>query len=213
MRKKMRNLAIVVFGVLFPVVVLTQAYLGITSLRENVAYTKTVGDLVGDMSELKKNISSANDYALFSLLYVEHANQKTMINKQVMKSAIVNIGFAVISVGIMLIILGIQAKGDGGLEADGEAGGLKFEFRTGSTGVAVFVIGALMATMGGVLRNEYKTSEIPRFETTRVATGISQYDARYEKSLNAYRACKSRGKSSETCFAQNFLSINKDRLK
>jgi len=155
-----RQSSVVLFGVIFPVYVLFQAYQGISSLKDDVGYTTTVSDIVQEFSNVNKNIDGANDYALFSLMYVEHANQKTMINKQVMKATIVHTGFAVISIGMMLIILGIN---EGGFEGSGEAGSLKFDFKTGSTGVGVFVIGALMATAGGVLKNDYSTSKIPMY--------------------------------------------------
>lgn len=94
----------------FPVAILFQSYQGITSLRSDVSYRTTIEDLSDNFFSVKEKIDSANDYALYSLLYVEHANQKTMLNKQVMKPTIVLIGFAVISVGMMLIILGIHEK-------------------------------------------------------------------------------------------------------
>jgi len=205
----MRNLAILIFGVLFPVVILFQAYIGINSLRDEVAYKTTVGDLVLNLSKAKPHLESANDYALYSLIYVEHANQKTMINKQVMKSAIVNIGFAVISVGMMLIILGINEGSRSGAEASADIQGVKFDFKTGSTGVAMFIVGAIMSTVGGVLKNEYQTSEIPKYESMSVP-GVT---AKYEESIKAYKACNAQGKGFEGCFSQIFFQINQKELQ
>ncbi|MFA0209455.1 hypothetical protein [Vibrio cyclitrophicus] len=204
MKTRIRNAAIVAFGIVFPVIILFQAYIGINSLKENVQYNTTVKDLIEIMSDARQYMESANDYALFSLLYVEHANQKTMINKQVMKSAIVNIGFAVISVGLMLIILGIK---DGGVETSGAFQGISFDFKTGSSGVAIFIAGAIMSTLGGVLKNEYKTSEIPDYETV-IATTIPLY----EESIKAYSACLSQGEEFEPCFTQIFFQINQDKI-
>ncbi|MDH5668829.1 MAG: hypothetical protein OEY86_12530 [Nitrospira sp.] len=206
MKRTVRSFAIIVFGVVFPSLVIFQAYAGISSLRDNVAYQTTGNSLIDNFQSAKKHISSANDYALFSLLYVEHANQKTMINKQVMKVSIVHIGFAVISVGLMLIILGIQ---EGGVEGGIDVQGLKFDFKTGSTGVAMFCIGAIMATVGGVLKNDYQTSEIPKYETVSHVENISPYS----ESIDAYKSCKNMKGNFETCFAQIFFQINKDQLK
>ncbi len=209
MKDKARSIAIIIFGIVFPVIILFQSYVGINSLRDDVAYKTTMTDLVSNLSETKKHLLNANDYALYSLLYVEHGNQKTMINKQVMKSTVVHIGFAVISVGMMLIILGIKEEGESGAEASVEANGIKFDFKTGSTGVAMFCVGAVMATIGGVLKNDYQTSEIPTYESMDISSSASAY----EKSINAYHECSKQGKSFETCFSQVFFQINKDRLK
>ena len=199
----MRQASIVLFGVVFPVYVLFQAYQGISSLKDDVGYTTSVSDLVEEFSILAEKINSANDYALFSLMYVEHANQKTMINKQVMKAAIVHTGFAVISIGMMLIILGIN---DGGIEGAAGSNSFKFDFRTGSTGVGVFVIGALMATAGGVLKNDYSTSKIPMY-------GETGRNVNYVRSINAYKSCYAKSaENPEECFAKLFRQINKGQL-
>ena len=209
MKEKVRGVAIVIFGVIFPVIILFQSYLSINSLRDDVAYKTTMAELVSNLSDAKKYLLSANDYALYSLLYVEHANKKTMINKQVMKSTVVYIGFAVISVGMMLIILGIKEEGETGAEAHAEAGGIKFDFKTGSTGVAMFCVGAVMATIGGVLKNDYQTSEIPKYESM----AISGSRIAYQKSIAAYRSCSKQGKNFEPCFSQIFFQINQESLK
>jgi len=209
MENKLRSVAVIVFGIIFPVIILFQAYLGINALTEDVAYRTTVQDLVANMSSAKKEMKNQNDYALFSLLYVEHANQKTMINKQVMKSSVINLGFAVISVGMMLIIFGIKGNEGADLEAGIEMQGVKFDLKTGSTGVAMFCVGAIMATVGGVLKNDYQTSEIPKYIYNE--TGVP--DKALEKSVDAYRTCSKQGKEFEACFSQIFFQINKDLLK
>ncbi len=88
----MRTIGIGIFGIVFPVIILFQAYQGTNTLKDDVAYTTSVEDLRMHFVKSKADLKNANDYALFSLLYVEHANQKTMINKQVVKSVIVHIG-------------------------------------------------------------------------------------------------------------------------
>lgn len=131
-----------------------------------------------------------------------------MINKQVMKTSIIHIGFAVISVGMMLIILGINEGERSGAEAQMDVQGLKFDFKTGSTGAAMFLVGAIMATVGGVLKNDYQTSEIPIYSRM-----ISTEHLAYEKSLKAYRACAQTDGELETCFAQIFFQINREFLE
>ena len=202
-KKLSYQLSIAVFGVIFPVYILIQAFQGVSSLQEEVAYKKPLTELISDFSKAENSITSANDYALFSLMYVEHANQKTKTNKQVMKAVIVHAGFAVISVGMMLILLGIN---DGGLEGGAGLDALKFDFKTGSTGVGVFVIGAMMATAGGVLKNEYTTSKIPMYGGT--------WNEQHIKSINAYKSCYAKKEDKfEKCFVNKFYKINREHLK
>ena len=114
------------------------------------------------------------------------------------------IGFAVISVGMMLIVLGIN---DGGAAAGAHVASIQFDFKTGSTGVVVFVVGALMATAGGVLKNDYSTVPIPSFF----------YDSappEYVKSINAYKECKKLGDNKfQPCFIGVFEKVNEGALK
>ena len=201
-----RLIAITVFGIVFPVIVLFQAHGGIQSLNKDVAYTTNIVDLSSHVATATKERWKANDYALFSLLYVEHANQKTMINKQVMKTAIVNIGFAVMSIGLMLIVLGIER---GGADSTVTVRDISFNIKTGSSGVAIFIVGAIMATLGGVLKNDYQTSQIPDYEHVPerpLSPALLQ-------SREAYSKCSTYGESFETCFAQAFFQINSEALK
>jgi len=208
--------ASVIFGVAFPIVILFQAYVGLASLTDNVSYRETTSDLIANLAEARATIESANDYALFSLLYVEHANQKTMNNKQVMKTSVMHIGFAVISIGMMLIIFGIQGGGTGGAEGAVSVKDITFDFKTGSTGVAVFCIGAMMATLGGVLKNEYTTSTIPNFGPVQTSSAaMPNQPVKYLQSLDAFKKCAGleEKESANNCFMQAFLQINKDALK
>jgi len=200
-----KSVSVLMFGVIVPVVILLQAYYGLKALSTDVGYKMTTEQLVALYPEAKKSLADGNDYVMLSLMLAEHANQKTMVNKQVMKVAVIEIGFAVISLGIMFIILGIN---DGGIAASGEVSGSKFDVKTGSTGVAVFVIGAVMATVGGVLKNDYATVPLPNF-----SSGAPQMDQ-----LNRGReVCKAiSGKDDSSCFAKVFdlmASEQKDQGK
>jgi hypothetical protein len=153
MKKEFQLLVIVIFGFIIPIAILWQAYSGLSALATNVNEMRDV-DFMSILAKAKKEIQSSNDYALFSHIYSEQTNKSSMINKQTMKIAVMQIGFAVISIGIMLIVLGIN---DGGGEGGGEVGKFKLDFKTGSTGVLIFFVGAVMTTAGGVLKNEYAT--------------------------------------------------------
>jgi hypothetical protein len=127
-----------------------------------------------------------------------------MTNKQVMKVSVMQIGFSVISIGMMLIVLGINS---GGVKGAVEGAGLKFDFKTGSTGVAVFLVGAVMATAGGVLKNKYKTGVIPKY--------ISEDSSKEsEETIAAYNECKSQKITSpQECFIKFYERINQDKSK
>lgn len=129
-----------------------------------------------------------------------------MINKQVMKTSIINIGFAVMSIGLMLLVLGIES---GGAEASAAVNELEFNLKTGSTGVAIFVVGAIMATLGGVLKNDYQTSQIPNYEHV----SLPNIDLHLLRSRAAYKECTKFGTEFESCFAQAFFQINSEALK
>ena len=198
-----RLIVIVIFGVIVPVIILFQAYQGTSYLSKNLPYTDTPDDLVKTFSAAKLSINNANDYALFSLLYTEHANQKTMINKQIMKVSVMQIGFSVISIGMMLIVLGINA---GGIEGVGEANGIKFDIKIGSTGIAVFLVGSVMATVGGVLKNDYTTGQIPKY--------VFESSTKEHETIARYKQCKEQKEVNfERCFLASYEKINAESIK
>lgn len=199
-----RKVAMILFGVVVPLLILAQAYVGLASLGKSVSYAGRNDDLVQTLAAARKNLTNGNDYALFSLLYTEQANQRTMVNKQVMKVSIMQIGFAVASVGMMLIILGFN---DGGASGTAELSGVKFDFKSGSTGVVVFLVGASMATMGGVLKNDYSTVPIPQYVQMEA-------NPNHARSIKAFIECrKFDGDKFKDCFVGLFQRINEEALK
>ena len=201
--KKISSIVIIIcLGLIFPVYSMWQASLGINNLTKDIHYNTTLDDLTKKFIKIKKNMSNGNDYAFFSLLYTEHTNQKTMINKQITKSTIVQTGFAAISIGIMLILLGIN---DGGLDATTDTNSFKFNIKTGSSGIAIFTLGSIMI-LAGSLKNEYKTVPIPEYIFEATAT-------KYYKSIASYKDCKSRSKNYKSCFVAQFEKINYEELK
>ncbi|OYD77416.1 UNVERIFIED_ORG: hypothetical protein BDU10_2517 [Burkholderia sp. CF145] len=153
--------AVVVFGVIFPVIVLWQAYEGMSVLRSDIAGPRAdVVRMFREFKQLAKDNTTADDYALFSVMYVEQSNKQAIINKQLLKVVIMQVGFSVISLGLMFIILGIS---DGGATVGARSGGFRFDLKTGSTGLVTFVIGAAMTAGGALVPNEYKTVSIPSY--------------------------------------------------
>jgi hypothetical protein len=142
----------------------------------------------------------------FSLLYSESANQKTMINKQVMKVSIMQIGFAVMSIGTMFIVLGIN---DGGARGSAHFSGLKVDIRKASTGVLIFLVGAAMATAGGVLKNEYSTVTIPKYglsEKTKEVLGKQRWQEIF------YKHCKEKPHDEAAqCFYHLYVQLQEEQ--
>ncbi|MHA6879242.1 hypothetical protein [Ralstonia pseudosolanacearum] len=186
--------------------VLFQAYVGLQFLHGEITEKSAQFDASEVYGAAKRNIRDAgdgNDYALFSLIYTEQSNRNTIINKQLLKVVIMQIGFAVISLGLMFIVLGIN---DGGATAGAEGGGVKLDLKSGSTGLVTFVVGALMATAGGVLKNEYQTVAIPQYVQ-------GSKDSKNLRAVNAFKECSTLQKvAAEECFMDSFKEINKDYL-
>ncbi|MDR5750336.1 MULTISPECIES: hypothetical protein [unclassified Caballeronia] len=157
-----RLASIIVFGIVLPVILLVQAYRTLDTLPQLIPGKPT--DAVETFGEFKKKLTTeinvANDYALFSMIYAEQANSRAIVNKQMLKVVIIQVGFAVVSVGLMFIILGIN---DGGANLTGGGSGYTIDLKTGSTGLVTFIIGAAMAAAGALIPNEYQTVGSPGY--------------------------------------------------
>ena len=198
--------AIVVLGIVFPVLILAQAYLGLASLARSIDRSMRPDQVVETFRQVRPQVKSPNDYALYSEMFAENVNQTIITNKQIIKVVVIEIGFAAMSLGLMFVLLGFN---DGGGEGGAAFGGIKVDFKTASTGALVFMVGAAMATAGGVLKNEYKSVPLPQYIVTD-AGGPSEAET---TSLEAYRKCQSAGDEFPACFASLYGQINKEQLK
>lgn len=174
------------FGLIFPVFLLVSSYTSLKAIDDKLHQIDTTEELKSSYASLRGNLVSANDYILYSLMFVEQSNQRTMLNKQTLKVAIIHIGLAVMSVGMMFIILGIS---DGGGESVGETSGIKLSFKTTSSGIAVFVAGALMAAGGALINNLYVTASIPGFVQI-LNSGQSQEGDKDNELVALYKSCQ-----------------------
>lgn len=207
-RSFVRGVAVLVFGLIAPTVLIVQAYQSVHSLEAFLQAGIAASDPGRNLAHAQPLLRSPNDYLLYSQLSSERVNQAVLINKQVMKSVVMQIGFAVASLGLMFVMLGIT---DGGAVTRLSWLSVKVDFKTASTGVLVFVIGAAMATTGGVLRNDYATVPVPPFTANGEADG--GVTANYAYSLDAYRQCmKLPASERDGCFSRSFASINKEAL-
>ncbi|GAB2923013.1 hypothetical protein [Rheinheimera gaetbuli] len=155
----LRLLAGIILGIFIPVFLLFNVIENINNLQNSVKNDNS-DNIINSFRDVKPLLNTANDYALYSVIIAEQANQKTMINKQVMKVAVIQIGFSVISIGLLFVVLGFN---DGGFEAFGSGAGFSFDVKTGASGLAAIIIGASMSTLGGVLKNEYWTVKPPDY--------------------------------------------------
>jgi hypothetical protein len=201
-----KSVAVIALGLVLPAVVIVQAYLTLGSLTDSLAQTASPAAAMSMFKEAQATVRNGNDYALFSQVYAETANQVVVTNKQIIKVAVMQIGFAAMSLGLMFVVLGIN---DGGGEGRFAFLKLNLDFKTASTGALVFAVGAAMATAGGVLKNEYRTVGVPQFAW---GGGASQVEL---ATLEAYRTCKAQASPEffPTCFTRLYEKVNPEQLK
>lgn len=162
MMSPVKKKATVVFGLIVPFILIIVSIINVVTLNNNMATNSSPSEQLKYIKQLDKD---SYEYTLYSLMYVEHNSVQTFVNKQELKVTVMLIGFAVISMGIMFIILGFKEEnGANGIEGNFLAANVSFDFKTGSTGVAIFIIGALMVSLGGLLSNSYKGSSIPSYQ-------------------------------------------------
>jgi hypothetical protein len=200
------GIAVVVLGVVFPILILAQAYLGLASLARNIDRSLSQDQVVDVFERVQPLTKSANDYALYSAMFAENVNQTVITNKQIMKVVIIEIGFAAMSLGLMFVMLGFN---DGGGEGGVGWGDVRIDFKTASTGALVFVAGALMATAGGVQKNEYKSVPVPEY----IALGPSGPSEAEKSNFEAYRNCEALGDEFAACFLSLYQQLNEEQLK
>ena len=160
-RAALRIALLIVFGLVIPVVLIFQAHQATVRADQSIDAFK-VANIATMIPRESLSKVAAFDYGFASLVLTETSNRQVMLNKQYMKMAVVHVGFAVLSVSLMFIFMGIEAGGID-LTVAHEPSKLSAAAKITSTGVLVFVLGAAMVTVGGVLPNEYTASEIPAY--------------------------------------------------
>lgn len=160
---KIKIVSTIVFGLLVPLSLLIQAYVAMTYLGD-VIQESSGYPLIKQMQGLQPQLRTPDDYRLVSQVLAESANQRTMINKQAMKISAMNVGFATISLGIMLILLGV--KGEEQMSATVLSATI--DFRKVSTGALIFSVGAAITSAAALLPNQYSTVGMPAFSGSPV---------------------------------------------
>ncbi|CAB3752410.1 hypothetical protein [Paraburkholderia humisilvae] len=163
-RRKRVHIAIVVaFGALVPAFLIGLAVYGLWDLQRDFGPGgESVVHTIAGVQKVVTDSKDVNAYALASFVFAEHSNYGVVHDKQRMKIVVMQIGFAVSSIGIMFILLGVN---DGGAEVTAETAGTKIDLKTASTGLVAFLIGAGMAYGAGIIPNEYSTVGVPTYGT------------------------------------------------
>lgn len=193
----LKLLAILFLGFIFPIALIFQSYIGMQTLTSDFKTTSKNEGAVSEVQQLKKLITTSNDYNFASLVFLENKNFEVMKRKQIMKVTVIQLGYAMMSIGLMLIMLGFEDKEhalSGGWDS------FKLDFKTGSTGALVIVIGAVMATLGGVLKNDYGNNAIPPYKTYQEST-------RNDEVTSIYNGCIEMNKQNSgaaECFINSY---------
>ena len=188
MNKYIQYFAVAVFGIAIPVYLMGSVITNVSAVNQEISYAGSLDSTIKSFSEAKDHLQTPNDYALLAMLSAESANQKTMINKQIMKVIVIQIGFAVISIGMLFVVLGFN---EGGAEGNASNGVLSFNFKTGSSGLAAIIVGAAMATLGGVLNNAFSTVQVPTFSGQASVPVVLETDGSVSIVVEAFKACDS----------------------
>jgi hypothetical protein len=159
-----RMLLAIALGVVVPLMLMLQAHTAIQNLDEHLGVSGQLADLGKSLPAPVLKFSSGNDYALYSLAMIEASNFRGLLNKQRMKVAVIHIGFAIASVGVLFIVLGFDR---GGLEFSGGVDAkTTLNLKVAGSGLAVFVLGAGLAGAGGLMPNQYTTAGMPQYVAT-----------------------------------------------
>jgi hypothetical protein len=181
--KIIREISIVILGIVFPVILLFQAYQGMGEINATFQPGNDMFAILKNMPKSVQELHSVNDYEMLSMVFLETSNARVVMNKQRMKIAVIHIGFAVISIGLMMVMLGFDA---GGIEATGsiKEDVAPVNIKVASTGVLVFLLGAGMSAAGGLMPNLYQTLGIPNYVYFGKVTQALDRKAAFEKLKN-----------------------------
>ena len=144
--------AAIIFGLALPEAIMYQAYSAMEQLIETLRSADGF-PLLDKFSTIRPHLTRPEDYMLASQIVAESASQRTMINKQVMKASAMHVGFATMSLGLMLVLLGFKEY----QQAQVSAGGITVDLRRVTSGALVFLAGSAMTAAAALTPNEYRT--------------------------------------------------------
>ena len=202
-----RVAAFLVLGLLLPAVLLFQAHQAMGRMSEVTADGNDIASIVKSLPASVQSLKSQNDYALLSIAMIEASNQRTMLTKQRMKMSVMHIGFAVISLGLMMLVMGLEA---GGIDvAGGSPDKLSFNLKTTSTALTAVLLGAAMSTAGALVPNPYTTVSVPSYAPLTDAT----VDERLQKLQTLAAQCSTEAPKTQLaiCFQNAIVTVLSSR--
>jgi hypothetical protein len=175
-----RGVAILVFACIVPAGLLFQAHKSTSGMIEVLSSQSRMSAMLQALPPSVQALKSPADYALYTTVFVEMSNQSVMLNKQYLKTATIQIGFAICSIGLLMLLLGFSASGVSA--SVGNSGSPVYNLKIASGGVAIFVLGAGIAAAAGILKNEYTTVSMPNYLATS-SHGRTGQDATHRDEL------------------------------
>lgn len=156
---RIRLIAALILGVLIPIYFLVVSAGSLSETSTKLYYeNSSPGEA---FLQIRENLENFNDYVLYTELVRNLSFNHTFINKQRMKTSVMMIGLAIISIGLAFVVLGFN---EGGLETQGDTQGQwSFNLVVGSTGLATILVGTILVFTGGVINNKYTEAGFPRF--------------------------------------------------
>ena len=147
-------------GIILPMIVISISLYDMNRVMSSLDDRLSVQEIGDQVSGLAGKLNHSNDYALYTVMFLERTNQSVIINKQLIRSLVIMIGLAVICIGLAFAVLGVK---ESGMDVNGAVQGLSFDVKAGTPGIAAIVIGGIMVTIGGVWPGQYTTNQSPSF--------------------------------------------------
>jgi hypothetical protein len=147
-------------GIIIPIIVISIALTRMNDVMDSLDSRMSVSEIEEQISSLQGKMNHSNDYALYTVMFLERTNESVVISKQLIRSMVVLIGLTVICIGLAFAVLGVK---EGGVDLNGSVQGFAFDVKASTPGLAAIAVGAIMVTIGGVWPGQYTTNQSPSF--------------------------------------------------
>lgn len=197
----------VVFGIAIPIWQLVEAHASMRLLGDTL--TKLDGyPLIAEFKTLRPSLTNTDDYRLASQVIAESASQRAMVNKQVMKATAMQVGVATMSVGLMLVLLGVRERHTVSLKF----AGFTLDLPQVTTGALVFVAGGAITGAAALMPNSYRTVAVPLFgnDAQVMATVIGSQS---RTALTGEAACRAHFGAKPDELANCLAEVNQARTE
>lgn len=172
LRAGVTTLASVALGLVVPLALLLHAYQAVQGM--DTRHPQRADEIFRQLPSQVQKFASANDYAFATTVYLESSNEYVMESKLRTKQVVVTIGFAVMSLGLALLLLGIDGGGfEGEVAGTGPA---TIKLKAVSSGITVFLLGAALSGGGAFISNAYGTVGGPSYVSESDGAGPPRDD-------------------------------------